>query len=365
MDNRISNGTIGNAINELISIVGIKENVPITELVALLNKGNIKECIKNIALHLGLTLNIELSYVSKDYQPDNTNKFNSRHLVKTDWRGRGIGSITAQVSVPENLPLYGTSALTNYPISVRVSEDSKEQPETFIAVLAHELSHVLLRSLRHSQWDNEIYTDLTPIILGFSNIIGSGRKVTEENTSGIFVEKTTTTTTTYGYLNDSQFHFACDMTRDILNKRRQNKDNVLAQTEKARKLSLKIEKNLLRFKKYLMYLDEHHNRTIKRQDSFKVVQFHSPDYTYQHEMTITNSEKTVMEIRGVCRRLIHYTESVLEELQDYDRRIRLLVLNLGPLSCSLDEDIKVLSRNVSFICLLRTALMVRLHFKFI
>lgn len=171
MDNQISNSTISNAINELISIVGVKENVPVTELVGLLKKGNIKQCIKNIALYLGLTLNIDLSYVSKDYQPENTNKFNSRHLVKTDWRGRGIGSITAQVSVPESLPIYGTSDLTNYPIGVRVSEDSKELPETFIAVLAHELSHVLLRSLRYSQWDNEIYTDLTPIILGFSKVI--------------------------------------------------------------------------------------------------------------------------------------------------------------------------------------------------
>jgi len=351
MNNQISNSFIRNSISQLINIFGIKEDVHTAELTALLNKGNVKQCIKKIALYLGLNINIELSYVSKDYNLNNASKFDSNNqITKTDWRGQGIGSITAQVAVPESLPLYGTPSLTNYPIRVRVSEDCKEYPKTFIAVMAHELSHVLLHSLHNTRWDNEIYADLTPMILGFINVVGNGRKVTEETNYGIFRESTTTT---YGYLTDSQFDFACGIIREKLGKYRQKKQKVLKQTTKIRKLLSSIEKNLFKFKKYLEYLDEHHDRTIKGQDISKIVQFHFPDYSRKYEEAITDGKERLVEIEGLCKNLIHYTESVLRELQDYDRKLKSLIHNLVLVSCSLRKDTKVLSRNVSFVYLLK------------
>ncbi len=98
---------------------------------------------------LGLPIRITLSYVSKEFRLGNTEGFRSSGLSRTDWTGRGVDGITAQVSIPDYLPLYGSVALAGYPISVRVSENCLERPETFLAIMAHELSHVLLRSLCH------------------------------------------------------------------------------------------------------------------------------------------------------------------------------------------------------------------------
>jgi Zn-dependent peptidase ImmA (M78 family) len=66
--------------------------------------------------------------------------------------------------------------LNNFPINVWISENCKDKPETFMTIMAHELSHVLLHSLRHKEMDNEIYTDITAILLGFSVVIKKRKK---------------------------------------------------------------------------------------------------------------------------------------------------------------------------------------------
>jgi hypothetical protein len=260
------------------------------------------------------------------------------------------------VHVPGDLPIYGTSALIDYPIRVRVSEGCHKQPQTLIAILAHELSHVLLRSVRHRQWDNEIYTDLTPIILGFSEIVENGRKVSKTISSD---NETVTNTTTYGYLTDSQFLFARDKIVGILNGHKCDKARVLAQAAKATKLSSRMKKNLLRFNKYLQYLDEHRGRKIKKQDSSRIVQFHSLDYTSDIERLIADSGCTLERVQVFCRGLTHFTSSTLKELQDYDGVLELLMPRLESHARSLDEDKRVLRRNVSLICLLKIAWMNR------
>ena len=66
---------------------------------------------------LGLPIRITLFYVSKEFRLGNTEGFRSSGLSRTDWTGRGVDGITAQVSIPDYLPLYGSVALAGYPIS--------------------------------------------------------------------------------------------------------------------------------------------------------------------------------------------------------------------------------------------------------
>ena len=66
---------IDNAINELISIVGIKENVDSVGMVRMLHANETKKCIKTIASQLGLPIEINLSF---------GDKFQSSGLTKTD-----------------------------------------------------------------------------------------------------------------------------------------------------------------------------------------------------------------------------------------------------------------------------------------
>jgi hypothetical protein len=195
MFDNVANDDISTAIDELVAFFGVKEETACQDLLRLLANGDAERCVQQIASRLGLPVEIKLSYVPKDFKPGDTNAFDTKQLARTDWTGRGVEGITAQVAIPEALPMYGTLALEGYPILVRVSENCLECPATFIALMAHEMSHVLLRSVMHPQKDNELYVDLVPILLGFGDIISSGRKTIESTPSG---HVRTIRTTTYG-----------------------------------------------------------------------------------------------------------------------------------------------------------------------
>jgi hypothetical protein len=92
--------------------------------------------------------------------------------------------------------LYGTSGLDKFVIQIRVSENCCESPDAFLAVMAHELSHVLLASLWHPNKNSELHTDLVPLLLGFREIARLGRKIVRTATEGNIIR---THTTTYGY----------------------------------------------------------------------------------------------------------------------------------------------------------------------
>jgi len=345
MDNRISTEYISTAIDELVSILGLREP-PTTRFLLLLGKKKTKLCVKEIASQLGLDIEINLTYVPKDYKAGNANKFDSNKLSRTDWMGRGIEGITAQVYIPNNLPLYSTSALKGFPIDVRVSENCYDRPETFISVMAHELSHVLLYSLFHPQKDNEIYTDLTPMILGFSSIVEVGRKFYETNVTG---DTYTTRTTTYGYLTDTQFSFACDKINTLLAKNKGTKDGVLGKLSQNEQLLKVLKVNLHQFKSLVVYLDNHQNKRIKKQDGQRIVQFHSYGYTSDIETDLGNIEKILMEIKNYLTETTHYTKHSIVEIQNCNKKIDSIASTLINHQSSLNSDIKVLVRNVGLV----------------
>jgi hypothetical protein len=343
MDDRISNDYLSDAIDELVNVLGVKEEPATDNLISLLNKKDAKKCIKEIAKDLGLDIEINLSYVPKDYKAENTSKFESNDLVKTDWRGRGVEGITAQVFIPGNLPIYGSSTLKGFPIDVRVSENCHEQPQTFISVMSHELSHILLHSLNHTQKNNEIYTDLTPLILGFSNIIEQGRKSIKTTSSGNII---TTYTTSYGYLNDRQFFFARDKIKMLLEKYRHDKVEIFDRNSNIRQLVSRMKKDLYRFKMLLGYLDEHRKRKIKEQDGRRIVQFHSFDYLADAERSIDNDERLMMEAENYCTSLKHYIKNTPATMHGYIKNLDFTISNLKQINHLLKDDLSVLLRNV-------------------
>src|SRR6266702_4793978 len=137
---QVSNTEIANALDELIICLGVSKEKPTYNLFEFLQKRNTEGCVQEIASLLGLPIRISLSYVPKGYRPGNSDGFRSSAMTRTDSTGRGIGCITAQVSIPQHLPMFGTPSLQEFPIKVRVSESSHEYPDTFVAVMAHELS---------------------------------------------------------------------------------------------------------------------------------------------------------------------------------------------------------------------------------
>lgn len=75
--------------------------------------------------------------------------------------------------------------------------------------MAHELSHVLLDSLRHPDRDSELHTDLVPLVLGFRACVRTGRKEVQSTMAND--GRLQTQTSIYGYLTDKQFEYACDI----------------------------------------------------------------------------------------------------------------------------------------------------------
>jgi len=219
MENEISNEYIENAVIELSGFFGIKEPIDGEKIFSLVKRGKVEDGIKLIARQLGLPININITDVPNDYRSQGgQNQFHSNYLVKTNKDGKGSEGITAQVNIPSNLPFYGTLALSGFPINVKISSNCVVYPEAFCIIMAHELSHILLYSLNHIKKENEFYTDLVAMLLGFQKIFRDGRKITETlgTENDFFGTTTKTQTTTYGYLSDTQFNFAINKINSLL-----------------------------------------------------------------------------------------------------------------------------------------------------
>jgi hypothetical protein len=354
MDNRIDYNYISNAIDELISLLGIKEDIPVDTITDPLSVGNIKGCIKNIANYLGLPIVVNVSYVPATYQRNGRDRFDTTALATTDGSGRGVEGIVAQVIIPSYLPLYGTLGLQGFPISVKISDNCQRHPVTFMAIMAHELSHIVLHSLLHKEKDNEVYTDLTAMILGFSLVINVGRehvetKSVQTKNYGFFSERVTETLTTrYGYLSDEQFNFAFNKISKILKKHIDSKEKLMKKLTAYKNLLASYEGELFRFHKFVEYLDKNVSKRIKREDGAKIVVFHQVDYAERFRAVIRSNEVKFKEISDFCEGLVHYTLPRLNALQKFDEEIDSLITDLRRDFDLLNDDVNTLRKYVGF-----------------
>ncbi len=346
MFERLSDADVREALDDLIGCVGLREVTTATDAVALAERGEIQQCIQLLAARLGLPIRVELLYVSADSAVKGENRFETGAVVpvagkgEAEWVDRGIA---AQVVVPGSLPPFGASRLEGYPIQVRVSEDCRAYPETFVAVMLHELSHVMLASLRHAKADNELYADLLPIVLGFAPAVRQGRKISRR----IYrAGQTLLMTSTFGYLTDRHLDFACDYVAAALGRHRTERDALLAL---AKQLRAKVHASARLFselKYYLAYLGARRATKMPEGDATVAVQCHSWDYAYQREAAIANGRATADAAEQFLRPLHHYTARALVQMREYRKRIELASGALDSLMASTSEDAAVLRRYV-------------------
>ena len=352
----ISNGYIKNAIDELVDSLGIKESIPNERVVLPLHKGNTRECIESIADYLGLPIRVNLTV---------SNRFTTRALSTTDSTGQGVHGISAQVIIPSDLPFYGTPSMRNMVFQVQVGGDYQQYPLTFAAIMAHELSHLVLHSLWHREKNNEVYTDLAAMILGFSDAIDVGRKAVSVEHD---VNYSRTSTTTYGYLADEQFRFALERIRKILKNRRSGWDDLIQKTRHtlttcAKQLNL-YRKNLHELNAYVEYLDR--NPTTKRVRSDyapKVVEVHGPGYIEGLASVLTDTERKLREAELLYsdqfKHAYHYTVPRLDSLREFEKNVTNLLSGFVVEFNSLNDDVAVLRRCVSFLYRLKVKRQVR------
>ena len=356
---RIDNKYINGAIYELVGSLGIKESIHIKTIREPFCAGKVKESIETIANYLGLPIVVNLQYVPATYQRrkigggSTSDEFNSSALVKTDSAGRGIEGITAQVSIPSYLPLYGTPGLQGFCISVKISDNCQRHPETFMALMAHELSHVVLHSLWHKEKNNEVYTDLAAMILGFSEVINIGRKVVETQDH---VFSSQTFTTTYGYLSDEQFYFALNRVRSILRDKTTSWNDLKGKTIQKltayKKQLYFYGKRLRELNKFIECLDKNPRRKIRKEDVPKVIEVHGPNYIGRFASVLRNNEKKLKEVELLYSDRFehpqHYTKQKLDSLRMFCENLNALVLNFTRESDLLSNDLTILRRCFSF-----------------
>ncbi len=338
MFDRLSNDEIITALNELINCFGVKEDMPSDALLDLLRKKKIEECVQEIATRLSLPIRISLSYVPKDFRPDNTDGFCSSALSRTDWTGRGIEGITAQVSIPQHLPMFGTSGLQDYPIRVRVSENCHAHPDTFVAIMAHELSHVLLASLMSPYKDSELHADLVPILLGFRNAVRRGRKRIESTTNG---NTTTTRTTTYGYLTDSQFELACSYVAQVIERHQREKKNLKKVMKQLQHRLKKALRSFVTFRDYFKYLDRKPPDKMRPEHAQRVVQLHAQDYSREWEARIAEARRIYDAAESFVLDLNHYTSNAIERVKTHTQAVELATVELGEITKAIIKDVRI------------------------
>jgi hypothetical protein len=337
---------IENAIAALEKTLGVKDHVSARALISLVESHNVGECIREIAKYLGLPIRIDLSYVPRGYRADRTDGFSSTDLVKTAWGSRGGQGITAQVSIPECLPLYGTPGLNNYPIGVRISEDCTDSPATFIAVMAHELSHVVLHSFWHREKDNEVYTDLTAMMLGFSAVMKDGRKVVKTTERP---GRTETGTTTYGYLSDGQFAYAYDRIEAILRKYWKQRRDLLEKTAILQGMVDDGKRTMDHFEKYLVYVDRKLDERMPQEDAYRICVCHQEGYANEFERSVREAENKLQRLHAFIQHLDHYNDDVLGTIRRHEDEIQAVARELASTHNGLLADVGILKRHVSLL----------------
>jgi predicted DNA-binding protein YlxM (UPF0122 family) len=345
--NRVDNKYISNAIDELTGFLGIKEHIPAESVLHPLHNGNTKKCVERIANHLGLPITVNLI---------TSESFESCDLVTTDDSSQGTEGITAQVSIPDYLPLYGSPELQGFPIQIKVSGDCKRYADTFVATVAHELSHIVLHSLWHTEKNNEIYTDLAAMLLGFAMAMRRGRYIVETTNIGLGWQQTSTIR--FGYLKDDQFQFALSRVNAILKtsrtavkKMRTAIDQKLSNYRKQLDLYRKMFEE---FNKLIEYLDRNQAKRIRKEDAKKIVEIHSLNYGDRFVSVLRSNEKKLREIELLYSGWFdqpqnHYSKHKLNSLAVFYKDLNGLLSDIESECDLLKSDVVILRRCFSFV----------------
>ena len=161
-------------INDVVRWIGVSEPVNTSEMFEKVLDGKEKEVIDEIAEQLSLPMKITTKYCpDKKYNDDGS----------TD---------LAEVKVG-NIPHYGSKHLKDYPCTITLYPGYNQRSDRFIYVIAHELCHYVLQSLRPRLSDakkEERQTDLAVIFGGFESAYRTGWQSLTNGNAGYYLDET-------------------------------------------------------------------------------------------------------------------------------------------------------------------------------
>lgn len=300
------NSYISEAIDSLVSFVGIKESVSITSYAGL----KPDECVRRVATDMYLPVQLDVRYVL----PSEFSRVTASHdyqSLDSSLSSQGIFNTTAQVLIPPNLPMYGSSELRNFKIQIKINKDLVKQIETFVAVVAHEFSHIILHSVQRSEKDSEFYTDLIPLIMGYGSIVSRGRIVNRTSCGS-----NSTVTTTYGYLNQEQFSFAKKYVRKKIKPYISQKKALLCRLSRERKYTNSVSEKMERFYQLRQLLDRCPPHRVPQEDALKIAKIHQPEYGGNWRPCL---DKVLAAVENDPEFLTqtHYTKKTVEQMEGF------------------------------------------------
>ena len=271
-------------VDDLFPKIGLIENMSTAEISEKIDSFDIQQRVQFVAMCLGLPTRINISIITNN----------------------GINNnIGARVFIPENMPMYGSKELAGFPVNMEIKGNITYNKITFVAVVAHELAHILLASIKSDKKTDELYTDISSMMLGFIDVIDAGRKVVNYTT----YEGNTKTdhTTTYGYLNDHQFYIVKKrINKGILNCKKYK------QTTEKRLTVLKhriktLNKDLKFLNRIFNYLSKNITRIkIVGEDSNKMQYFYNNNYFDDFKKTLSTVEYDTYQVDIDLFNLNHY-----------------------------------------------------------
>ncbi len=327
-------------IEELDRYLGLKLAVAFEPFEELHTRRQHTQLCMAIGAQMGLPNAVRLTIVSPSASAPGHQRFTTTALSKTDASGRGTHGIVAQVTIPADLPMYGTAAFKAHVIDVRLSPGFETMPpHTLVTLLAHELAHVLLHALRHPQRDSEQFTDLVPLVAGFGDIVKQGRVVRKTEHRGNEVH---TSTVTYGYLTGEEIGLAREIVRNHVVRRRERHRAValfvarLAQRVEAATTSLgEIRGAVVR-------LDET-RQTVPRRFAKQVVDLHTPGLLDGHGRALAAISRTVKGARMFSDGLVLYSRSQMDMLE----RLRAECAQAGEQLVPIEQCVRTYRRAVN------------------
>lgn len=331
---------VTDAIDNLVNCIGVKPDISSSEMLALLKRGEHAKCAQLIATHLGLPIKTDIHIVrnSADFPSHSTEML--RYGDKT-------GLIAAQVAIPGSLPMLGKEALKGYVIDVFVSRRCCDHPYTFIALLAHELSHILLTSISSRYRTSELHVDLTPLLLGFCNITKRGRITEEKETQLTFLETITTTRTfKYGYLSDDLFSVACSYRNEILRSFIGQKLKYLKNINVFKYIISDLRIKLQEYRASFLQLDSKLPKKMDPKSALRLVHLHAIDETVCLEKQINEADFKNSDLYNSTINIDHFCPTIMEKIGRKYVEVKNLIDNLSSVDKQLSLDIKMIRHNL-------------------
>jgi len=356
MFDALDNEDVLKAADQLIPVIGVRELVNTQDLVIAAKRRDFTECVEKLAQKMGMQLRVNLTMVPKWHAHSSRSShksFKSTSLVYATDKEHGREGITAQVSIPDSIPLFGSGSLNGYPIDVAVSESCSNHPESFIAIMAHELSHILLSSLVSPYKDSELHTDLVPLLLGFRAIVAAGRNAIDRPSSS-GNEKTVTK---YGYLNDSQFDAARFYIEKTVTKHNREKKKL---RDGANRLQCLIDDTAALRKEHsvlMRIIDDKAPSKMRASDAKRIVEIHSSHPENGWETPLDSAKKEIIAVQKFTANSNLYTLHWTGELTKLEEKIESHFNTISYIYKHLSVDVTIMRRYAGLKYRLRRFLM--------